>query len=317
MGEPTLEDARRRFFAESGFAPDGGYDDAWAHAEFGPVPYSVPNPRMRADALRVHDLHHPLTGYPADWRGEAKISAWEIGSGGAGPYPYAWFIALFGLFTGLLGLPLATWRAFVAGRSARNLYGEPQPMRWLGRSVSEARHDLGIGRAAPAASTRPTRVSRMVRPGELARGGLRARRPATAARSPRPPSGGGRSRACFAVRSAPLASREPYDPGPGCAQPATLCAAVPSGDHADWASARTLTSDDAKKASEDPEATVEGGPPGELPSSLGQRIGQRLLEPGRPPTPGRSLFHPEAPGRGRHGQCVCGGSIPSSRARSP
>lgn len=147
MGE-TLEDARRRFFAQSGFAPDGGYDDAWAHAEFGPVPYSVPNPRMRAAALRVHDLHHPLTGYPADWRGEAKISAWELGSGGAGRYPYAWFIALFGLVTGLLGLPRATWRAFVAGRSASNLYADPQPMRWLSRPTVEAQNALGIGRLA-------------------------------------------------------------------------------------------------------------------------------------------------------------------------
>lgn len=148
MGEPTLEDARRRFFAQSGFAPDGGYDDGWAHAAFGPVPYSVPNPRMRAEALRVHDLHHPLTGYPADWRGEAKISAWELGSGGAGRYPYAWFIALFGLVTGLLGLPRATWRAFVAGRSATNLYRDEQPMRWLSRPVSEARGALGIERDA-------------------------------------------------------------------------------------------------------------------------------------------------------------------------
>lgn len=147
MGDETLADARRRFFADSGFAPDGGYDDAWAHAEFAGLPYSVPNPRMRADALRIHDLHHPLTGYRADWRGEAAISAWELGSGGGAGYVYAWFIALFGLLTGLLGAPRATWRAFVAGRSARNLYGEREPMRWLDHPVDQVRRELGMGAA--------------------------------------------------------------------------------------------------------------------------------------------------------------------------
>lgn len=150
MGEVTLADARRRFFADSGFAPDGGYDDAWAHAQFGALPYSVPNPRIRAEALRVHDLHHPITGYSADWRGEASISAWELGSGGAGRYAYAWFIALFGFLTGLLASPGSTWRAFVAGRSARNLYRDPDPTQWLERPLEEVRRELIAPRSRAA-----------------------------------------------------------------------------------------------------------------------------------------------------------------------
>ncbi len=62
MGDETLAEARRRFFADIGFAPDGGYDDAWADAKFGPLPYTVPNPRMRAEALRFHDLRRELRG---------------------------------------------------------------------------------------------------------------------------------------------------------------------------------------------------------------------------------------------------------------
>lgn len=81
---------------------------------------------------------------------------------------------------------------------------------------------------------------------------------------------------------------------------------MPSGDHADWASARTLTSDDAKKASQDPEATVEAGPPGELPSSLGQRIGQRLLEPGRPPPQVGRFFIQKRLGTGGMGSVFAG-----------
>lgn len=150
MGGETLAEARRRFFADSGFAPDGGYDEPWADAEFGPFPYTVPNSRMRADALRVHDLHHPLTGYAADWRGEAQISAWELGSGGAAGYAYAWFIALFGLLTGLLGAPRATWRAFVAGRSMRNLYGDAEPMRRLAHPVDDVRRELTVDANSPS-----------------------------------------------------------------------------------------------------------------------------------------------------------------------
>jgi len=148
----TLREARRRFFAASGFATDGGYDDRWADAQFGPLPYSVPNPAMRAAALRVHDLHHPLAGYTADWRGEAQISAWELGSGGGGRYIYAWFVALFGLVTGLLALPRATWHAFVRGRGSRNLYREASPLRRLGERVETVRQSLGISGTPRSAS---------------------------------------------------------------------------------------------------------------------------------------------------------------------
>lgn len=143
----TLREARQRFFADNGFGADGGYDDAWQDAAFGRVPYSVPNPAMRSAALQVHDLHHPLTGYGADWRGEAQISAWELGSGGGGRYAYAWFIALFGLLTGLLALPRATWRAFVRGRASRNLYRESAPLRRLDSAVSAVRAELALNHA--------------------------------------------------------------------------------------------------------------------------------------------------------------------------
>jgi len=139
-----LREGRRRFFAAQGFARDGGYDDPWAEASFGPVPYAIPNIRARAEALRVHDLHHVLTGYDADWRSESSISAWELGSGGGGPYAYAWFIALFGLWVGLWVSPATTWRAFLRGRGSRNLYGQADPSPWLERSVGDVRRALAV-----------------------------------------------------------------------------------------------------------------------------------------------------------------------------
>lgn len=154
----TVAEARRRFFQRSGFPSDGGYDDVWAEASFGAYQYAVPNTRARAAALRVHDLHHLLTGYATDWRGESEISAWELGSGGAGRYGYAWFIALFGLAIGLLTMPQTMWRAFVRGHSTRNLYGLLSQsglslQQVLALPLATLREQLKVERPSPLATT--------------------------------------------------------------------------------------------------------------------------------------------------------------------
>ncbi len=118
----SIRQARSEFFARAGFAPDGGYEDTTAEADFGGVRYQVANGPLRRQALRIHDLHHLVTGFDTDWRGEAEISAWELGSGGGGRHLYAWNIALWGLFTGLLAIPERTWQAFKRGRARSNLY---------------------------------------------------------------------------------------------------------------------------------------------------------------------------------------------------
>lgn len=142
--EQTVRSARADFFAASDFAPDGGYTEPWQEADFGPVRYRVPNTAARAAALRRHDLHHVATGYPATWRGEAEISGWELGSG-AGSYPYAWLIALFGLFTGLMRHPGPTIRAFLRGRHSTNLYRPgPSTAALLDEPVSALRGRLSV-----------------------------------------------------------------------------------------------------------------------------------------------------------------------------
>ncbi|MCP4807609.1 MAG: hypothetical protein GY884_19875 [Proteobacteria bacterium] len=151
----TLALARATFFADNDFGLDGGYDDAWSEAVFGTVPYRVPNPRIRGEALRLHDLHHLATGYATDWRGESEISAWELGSGGAGSTTYAWVIALWGLFTGLVALPKRMFTAFVRGRRSDNLYGQPFRPEMLGWTVGELEARLGV---TERASARPADV---------------------------------------------------------------------------------------------------------------------------------------------------------------
>ncbi len=158
----SLHQARQAFFRDAGFEPDGGYDAPWQDADFGPWPYRVPNPPARAQAMRVHDLHHLATGYGTDWRGEAEISAWELGSGGAGRLGYAWIIALWGLFTGLVAAPRRVFRAFVRGRGSRNLYATGVTPALLQARVGQLRRELAVqpdraGQADPWAPGTPER----------------------------------------------------------------------------------------------------------------------------------------------------------------
>jgi len=140
----SLSRARDRFFVDNDFGPDGGYDAPHQDAVLAGVPYRTPNGPARAEALRRHDLHHLLTGYATDWQGEAQISAWELGSGGAGLVWYAWLIALWGLFSGLLGDPMGMLRAFVRGRGSMNLYAVRVDAALLERRVVDVGASLGV-----------------------------------------------------------------------------------------------------------------------------------------------------------------------------
>ncbi len=144
MQHETVSLARARFFHDAGFSADGGYDDPWAEADFGLLRYRVPNGPRRADALRLHDLHHVATGYATDWRGESEISAWELASGGAKSTAYAWLIALWGLFVGVVLHPGPTLRAYARGRGSRNLYGQRFDPRWLTLSVDQLQSELRV-----------------------------------------------------------------------------------------------------------------------------------------------------------------------------
>jgi len=140
---PTLRQARLEFFQAAGFPLDGGYDDDFSEAEFGPVLYRVRNTEARREALERHDLHHLVTGYATDWKGEAEISAWELASG-FGRTPYAWIIMLWGLFTGLVGNLGPTFEAFVRGRGSTNLYTEDIDDTLLNSTVEDLRARLRV-----------------------------------------------------------------------------------------------------------------------------------------------------------------------------
>lgn len=101
---------------------DSTYDSAptWPF-RMGPLTLAVPNFSWRRAAIQQHDLHHLLTGYPFDMRGECQVATWEFA---AGPYAHAGATALILplVLLGCLWSPRAIWRAYRKGRRARSLY---------------------------------------------------------------------------------------------------------------------------------------------------------------------------------------------------
>jgi hypothetical protein len=133
----TLRAARDRYFETNGFGANGGYDDEWVDFKLGPIPFPFPNSPARVKAVRYHDLHHVLTGYRTDFRGELEISAWEIAAG-CKSMAAAWVLNLSGMGGGLLRCPKRSLAAFVRGRRHRTLYGEDYEAL-LDLTVAEAR----------------------------------------------------------------------------------------------------------------------------------------------------------------------------------
>lgn len=144
----TMREARERYFADNDFGPNGGYEEAWVDFKIGPIPFPFPNTAARVRAVKVHDLHHILTGYQTDFRGELEISAWEIGAG-CKDYYAAWQLNLGGMGFGAMMMPRRTFRAFVRGRRSQSLYGLDLD-ELLDASVADARRQMGVPDAPTA-----------------------------------------------------------------------------------------------------------------------------------------------------------------------
>ena len=141
----TVRQARAEYFRRAGFPPDGGDNQRWVVLRVAGLPlFAFPNTATRRRSVKLHDVHHVLTGYDTSWTGEAEIGAWEIGSG-CRRHWVAWLLNLGAMAIGLLIAPRRTWRAFVRGRRSGNLYGSPSlDESLLDRSVDDLRHMVGI-----------------------------------------------------------------------------------------------------------------------------------------------------------------------------
>jgi hypothetical protein len=138
----TLRAARAEYFARSGF-DESSYSQRWVPLQAGPLRLWMPNTAARVRAVRLHDLHHVVTGYDTSWTGEGEIGAWEVASGCAG-HLAAWHLNLLAMAIGLAIAPRAVFAAFVRGRRARNLYREAFDERLLGETVGAMRRRLGL-----------------------------------------------------------------------------------------------------------------------------------------------------------------------------
>ncbi len=140
----TLDRARRLYFRVNNFGEDGGYNDRWIKVKVWRLPVWLPNTEGRVRAVKLHDLHHVLTEYPTTWRGEAEISAWEVGTGGPCRYYAGWRLDLLGIAQGLVVNPRGVYRGFMRGRKSLNLFSMEFRDEILKNRVGEYRHRLRL-----------------------------------------------------------------------------------------------------------------------------------------------------------------------------
>ncbi len=142
----TLGEARVQYFRLNGFPSDGGYRERWIKVKVWRIPIRLPNTEGRRRAVKLHDLHHVLTEYPTTWRGEAEISAWEVGSGGLRRYYAGWLLDLMNMAQGLVIDPRGVYHGFMRGRRTSNLYSLKFSDQLLTGRVGEFRTQLRLDR---------------------------------------------------------------------------------------------------------------------------------------------------------------------------
>lgn len=149
----TLGAARAAYYERNHFGADGGDALAWVPLKVFGLTLKIPNTDGRRRAVRIHDLHHVVTGYETDLAGEAEIGAWELATGCL-RWPAATVLNFFALAIGLVIAPRRLFRAWARGRHTHNLYGEDGVEHLLPRKVDEVRQTLKLDGAAPRTRVR-------------------------------------------------------------------------------------------------------------------------------------------------------------------
>lgn len=152
----SVRDARDAYLAENGFTT-AEYDKKYAEYPLFGFKLPIPNSAARRRAVRLHDLHHVVTGYGTDKVGEGEISAWELRRGLKSLGPYVGAIVLGGALLGMLIAPRRTLRAFHASGHDNGSSLFPVDISYetlLDLSVAELRQELGIPREGLADAPR-------------------------------------------------------------------------------------------------------------------------------------------------------------------
>lgn len=122
----TINKSLEIYFIKENLGKDGGLNEAWGRIKIWKFYIPIPNTKARKKALVFHDIHHILTGYDGDWRGEVSIGGWEIASG-CGKYWVAWLLNLGAMGVGLFIYPRSIFNAFIRGKRTENLYHHMMP----------------------------------------------------------------------------------------------------------------------------------------------------------------------------------------------
>lgn len=121
-----VKDALPLFFYNNKLG-DGGYKDTFFKIRLGGINIPLPNIKSRVTVARLHDIHHLLTGYPANWKGEAEIGAWELRTG-CRNFWVAWLLNAGAVIVGLLLYPRAVYLAWKnAANASTNMYHFEEP----------------------------------------------------------------------------------------------------------------------------------------------------------------------------------------------
>jgi hypothetical protein len=152
--DASVESGRDAYLAENGFTV-AAYEDPWTEASFLGIKFRVPNTARHREAIRLHDLHHVVTGYGTDLVGEGEVSAWELRRGLRGLGAYVGSIVFTGALAGLLVAPRRTLAAWRASRPGGSLFqSRTDYATLLAMSVGELRRDLGVPQRGAAPSPR-------------------------------------------------------------------------------------------------------------------------------------------------------------------
>ncbi len=134
--------ARAEYFAANGFS-EAGYHSRFVKLQLGPVPVWILNTASRVRSVRLHDVHHVLTGYGTDVLGEGEIGAFELAAGCADH----WAARYLNLNAVAIALPLGAGtllRAYARGRRSRCLYDREWDDALLDETVGKLRERLAI-----------------------------------------------------------------------------------------------------------------------------------------------------------------------------
>jgi hypothetical protein len=109
------------FYQQQAF-PEDATVSKWFWVSYGPITVPYPNPKIRRDLIKYHDLTHLLTGYKTTWTGEGEIAAWELASGFTRKHWAGYLYSPLTLTVGFFIAPFKVIRAFKSGFKQNNIY---------------------------------------------------------------------------------------------------------------------------------------------------------------------------------------------------